>query len=73
MDRHMAKRILVRLIAMAFVVIASGGYAFAQDQGFVYSFVMNQTGQPVTDLTAEDFVVTEDGQRSGSSIGRNHD
>ena len=64
MDRHMAKRILVRLIAMAFVVIASGGYAFAQDQGFVYSFVMNQTGQPVTDLTAEDFVVTEDGNEA---------
>ena len=64
MDRHMAKRILVRLIAAVFVVTASGGYGFAQDQGFVYSFVMNQTGQPVTDLTAEDFVVTEDGNEA---------
>ena len=64
MKCYMANRMSTMLIAVFFVVIALSSYGFAQDQGFVYSFVMNQTGQPVTDLTPEDFVVTEDGNEA---------
>ena len=42
------------------LALSLAGSAQAQ-QGQVFVHVMNQTGQPVTDLTAEEFVVEEDG------------
>ena len=51
------RRVLV--IGLLLVVPAAAG---AQEASF-FVFVMNQTGQPVTDLTAEEFVITQGGDR----------
>ena len=60
MRRNVAARAVV--VAVACVAgIGVAGAASAQDLGLIYAAVIDQTGQPVTDLTAEEFRVSEDG------------
>ena len=58
-----------RFVTLPAVVAAVGclagvglaGVASAQELGLIYAAVIDQTGQPVTDLTPEEFQVSEDG------------
>ena len=59
------RRFVTRSAAVAAVACLVGvglaGAASAQELGLIYAAVIDQTGQPVTDLTPEEFQVTEDG------------
>ena len=48
-------------VAACLVGVGFAGAASAQDLGLVYAAVIDQTGQPVTDLAPEEFEVSEDG------------
>ena len=48
-------------VAACLVGVGLAGAASAQELGLVYAAVIDQTGQPVTDLTPEEFEVSEDG------------
>ena len=60
MRRNVAARVVVVAGACA-AGIGVAGTASAQGLGLIYAAVIDQTGQPVTDLTAEEFRVSEDG------------
>ena len=60
MHRHIGIRVVAAILAAGAVGYALSTPVIAQEIGQVYAYVMSQTGQPVTDLTAEDFSVTED-------------
>ena len=50
-------------VAVAICLVGAGlaGSASAQELGLIYAVVLDQTGQPLTDLTPEEFQVSEDG------------
>ena len=48
------------LIVASVVGVALPGGVAAQELGLVYANVMSQTGQPITDLTLEEFAIQED-------------
>ena len=48
-------------VAACLVGVGLAGAASAQELGLVYAAVIDQTGRPVTDLTPEEFEVSEDG------------
>ena len=48
------------VVLVAGLALGASGTAQAQ-QGQLFVYVMNQVGQPVTDLTAEEFAIEEDG------------
>lgn len=48
-------------VAAFLVGVGLAGAAAAQELGLVYAAVIDQTGQPVTDLAPEEFEVSEDG------------
>ncbi len=59
MLRHItAKSAVVSAAALVAGSVLAGVVA-AQDLGLVYVFAMNQTGQPITDLTSEEFSIAE--------------
>ncbi len=60
MRRSVTLRAAVAVVVFLVGVGLAGG-ASAQELGLVYAAVIDQTGQPVTDLTPEEFQVTEDG------------
>ncbi len=60
MHRHIGIRVVAVILAAGAVWYIMPNAVVAQELGQVYAYVMSQTGQPVTDLTAEDFSVTED-------------
>ena len=49
------------VVAACLVGVGLAGAASAQELGLVYAAVIDQTGQPVTDLSPEEFEVSEDG------------
>lgn len=48
-------------VAVFLVGVGLAGAASAQELGLIYAAVIDQTGQPVTDLAPEEFEVSEDG------------
>ncbi len=60
MRRIVTLRAAVVLVA-GLVGVGLGGAASAQELGLVYAAVIDQFGQPVTDLTPEEFQVNENG------------
>ncbi|MCY3844433.1 MAG: hypothetical protein OXH69_12935 [Acidobacteria bacterium] len=60
MRRFVTPRAAVAMAA-CLVGVALAGAASAQELGLIYAAVIDQTGQPVTDLTPEEFQVNEDG------------
>ena len=60
MHRHIGIRVVAVILAAGAVGYALSSAVIAQETGQVYAYVMSQTGQPVTDLTVEEFSVTED-------------
>ena len=63
----MHRRAAVRIAAVLGVCVTAGvtaPVASAQDQNVLFVRVLDLIGQPVTDLAADDFVVSEDGRRA---------
>lgn len=60
MHRHIGIRVVAAILAAGAVGYALSSAIIAQEISQVYAYVMSQTGQPVTDLTVEEFSVTED-------------
>ena len=60
MDRVFTTRVLACVIAVSVGGWVTPGAVVAQDRGQVFVQVMSQTGQPVTDLTRDEFDVRED-------------
>lgn len=60
MQSHIATRALAIILAAGAVGYALSTAAIAQETGTMFAYVMSQSGQPVTDLTVEEFSVTED-------------
>lgn len=60
MRRFVTLRAAVVSVA-GLVGVGLGGAASAQELGLVYAAVIDQFGQPVTDLAPEEFQITEDG------------
>ena len=63
MRRFITRRVAVA-VAASLVIVGLADTASAQELGLIYAAVLDQTGQPVTDLTPEEFQVTEDGNRA---------
>ncbi|MCY4076266.1 MAG: hypothetical protein OXH04_12655 [Acidobacteria bacterium] len=60
MRRFVIPRAAVAVVA-CLVGVGLAGAASAQELGLIYAAVIDQTGQPVTDLAPEEFQVSEDG------------
>ena len=60
MQHHIATRALVTIFAASTVGYVLSNAVAAQELGQIYAYVMNQSGQPITDLTLEEFAVAED-------------
>ena len=60
MRRFVTLRAAVAVTA-SLVGVGMAGGASAQELGLIYAAVIDQTGQPVTDLSPEEFQVSEDG------------
>ena len=63
----MRRRTAVRIAAVLWACVTaavSAPVASAQDRHVAFVRVLDLAGQPVTDLTADDFVVSEDGGRA---------
>ena len=63
----MHRRAAVRIAAVLGACVMAGvtvPVASAQDQNVLFVRVLDLVGQPVTDLAADDFVVSEDGRRA---------
>ena len=63
----MSRCTAVRFAAVLWACVTAGitaPVAFAQDQHVAFVRVLDLMGQPVTDLAADDFVVSEDGRRA---------
>lgn len=60
MQHHTVTRALVIICAASTVGYVLSNAVAAQELGQIYAYVMNQSGQPITDLTLEEFAVAED-------------
>jgi len=61
MHRHIAVRAFAVIAVAGAMGVASAPVVEAQELGQIFAYVLGPTGQPVTDLMAEEFSVTEDG------------
>ena len=60
MRRFITRRLAVA-VAASLVIVGLADTSPAQELGLIYAAVLDQTGLPVTDLTPEEFQVSEDG------------
>ncbi len=67
-DRVVRARAVIVAVCLSAVVMSTA--VVAQELGLIYVFVMDPSGQPVTDVTAEEFAVVEDETEATSSRPR---
>ena len=60
MSRHLLLRARAVIVAAGLSAVVLSTAVAAQELGLIYVFVMDQSGQSVSDVTAEEFAVVED-------------